>query len=233
MSRRSLIVVLGIPLLVVTLGGLLLLLLRYEPAPYRQAMVPAENRTENARDFLRAFSDFWNASQGSDRDWNARFTDDQVNSFVQTGQADKLLPEGISDLRVIFEADRMRLAFRYRSGLLNTIISISLRIWLPGSESNVLAMKLERIDAGLVPFSAPWVLESISEVARNNGIEVNWYRHEGHPVALIRFQADQARPTLQLLDVQFTQGSITIHGRSRDAQAGGMSDARDVASGSP
>ena len=64
-------------------------------------------------------------------------------------------------------------------------------------------MRLEHIDAGLVPFTAQWLLERISEVARNNDIEVNWYRHEGYPVALIRFQADQARPTLQFKAVQF------------------------------
>ena len=57
-------------------------------------------------------------------------------------------------------------------------------------------------------------------MARNNGIEVSWFRHEGYPVALIRFQADQARPTLQFKAVQFEQGSITIHGRSREGQPG-------------
>ena len=103
---------------------------------------------------MRAFSDFWNATQSSDRDWSEQFTDEQINAFIQAGQADTFFPEGISEPRVVFEADRMRLAFRYKSGLINTIISISLQIWLPGAESNLLAMRLEHIDAGLVPFSA-------------------------------------------------------------------------------
>jgi hypothetical protein len=29
--------------------------------------------------------------------------------------------------------------------------------------------------------------ERISEVARQNEIEVNWYRHDGYPVAVVRF----------------------------------------------
>ena len=39
MSRRSLIVAWASPLLVLGLGGLLLFMLRYEPAHYRQAVV--------------------------------------------------------------------------------------------------------------------------------------------------------------------------------------------------
>jgi hypothetical protein len=220
MSRRSLFVAVGVPLLVLGLGGILLLMLRYEPSHYRQAVVAPEERPRLTKDFLRAFSNFWNATQSSDSIWEARFTDEQINAFIQAGQADTFFPEGISEPRVVFEAERMRLAFRYKSGLINTIISISLKIWLPGAESNLMAMRLEHIDAGMVPFSAQWLLERISEVARNNGIEVSWFRHEGYPVALIRFQADQARPTLQLEDVRFEQGSITIHGRSREGQPG-------------
>ena len=219
MSRRSLVVAVGIPLFALGLGGILLLMLRYEPEHYRHAVVEGERRTTLKKEFIRELFDFTNAVQSSDRPWNAKFTEEQINAFFQAGEADNFLPEGISEPRVVLDAERMRFAFRYRSGLINTIISISMRIWLPGSESNVLALRLERIDAGLVPFSAQWLLERISEVARNNGIEVNWYRHEGYPVALIRFQADQARPTLQLEAVQFEQGSIMIHGRSREGQA--------------
>ena len=220
MSRRSLFVAVGIPSLVLGLGGLLLLMLRYEPSLFRQAVVEEGKRPALSKDFFRSFSNFWNELQSSDRDWSGRFTDEQINAFVQAGQADTFLPEGITEPRVRFDDDRMLLAFRYKSGLVNTVISVSLRVWLPGAESNLLAMRLERIDAGLVPFSAQWLLERVSEVARNNGIEVNWFRHEGYPVALIRFQADQARPTLQFKAVQFEQGSITIHGRSREGQPG-------------
>ena len=231
MSRRTLVVALASPLLVLGFGGILLLMLRYEPSHYREALVEAEKRPVRAREFATAFFNFLDASQ-SNRDWDGKFTDEQINSFFQAGQADKLFPEGISDPRIIFEPERMRLAFRYRSGLINTIISISVKMWLPGSESNVLALRLERIDAGLVPFSAQWLLERISEVARNNGIEVSWFRHEGYPVAVIHFQADLARPTLQLEAVQFEQGSITIHGRSSEGQAV-AGEARESAPAAP
>ena len=115
--------------------------------------------------------------------------------------------------------ERMRLAFRYRSRLICTVVSLDLRIWLPKGESNVVAIQLEGLRAGALPFKAQWLLEQISEVGRQNGIEVNWYRHDGHPVALLRFQADHPRPTLQLKAVQLEEGRITIRGRSGDARA--------------
>lgn len=225
MSRRSFLVAVGI---VALLGGglatALVLLLRYEPDYYRSAMTtPGERRTKLSQEFLSEFSEFWSALSG-DREWYARFSDEQINSYLeeafrQCGLAEKLLPDRICEPRVIFEQDRMRLAFRYRGRLINPVVSVSLRIWLPNNETNVLALQLEGINAGLVPFTAQWLLEHISETARQNGIEVQWYRHQGHPVALLRFQADQARPTIQFKGVQFENGAITLHGRSAESRA--------------
>lgn len=234
MSRRSFLVAVGIVVLLV--GGLttaLLLLVQHEPEYYRRAMITqGERRTKLSQEFLSEFSEFWSALSG-DRDWYARFTDEQINSyfdeaFTHCGLAEKLLPERICEPRIIFEQDRMRLAFRYRGRIFNPVVSVTLRIWLPSTETNVIALQLEGISAGLVPFTAQWLLEHISETARQNGIEVQWYRHQGHPVALLRFQADQARPTLQFKGVQFDNGSITLHGRSAESRAALPSQPRDI-----
>jgi hypothetical protein len=138
---------------------------------------------------------------------------------VKSGFAEKLLPEGISEPRVQFDPERMRLSFRYTSRFVSSIVSVRLRVWLPKTEKNIVALCLEEIKAGLVPFSAQWLLERLSEAARQHAIEVNWYRHEGYPVALLRFQADRARPTVQLSGVQFDQGVLRIQGRSLEPRA--------------
>jgi hypothetical protein len=234
MSRRSFFVAIGIVVLLGgTLGTGLLLLLRYEPTYYSEALPPeGEQRQRQSKEFLTEFSEL--QSNLNLPEWSARFTDQQINSFLnetfaQTGLAEKLLPEGITDLRVAFEPEHMRLAFRYRGGLVNTVVSVTLRFWLPRTETNVLAVQLEGFRAGLVPFTAQWLLEHISETARQNGIEVTWYRHEGHPVALVRFQADQARSTLQFKGVQFEQGQVIIHGRSTEGRAALPSSPRTLA----
>ncbi len=43
-------------------------------------------------------------------------------------------------------------------------------------------------------------------------IDVTGYRHEGHPVALIRFQADQAHPTMHLPMLCAEPGKLRVTG---------------------
>jgi hypothetical protein len=220
MSRRSLLGAVGIvALLFASMGTGLVLLLRVEPRHHNQAAVPAgEVRTGLSRTFFREFTSLLSAVGSQDK-WAQKFTDEEINSFlsegfVQMGLAEKLLPKEISEPHVTFEQDRMWLSFRYHNKVLSTVVSVALRIWLPRSEPNVVALRIEGIHAGAVPFKAQWLLERISEVAAQNDVNVSWYRHEGSPVAIVRFQPNQARPTLRLKAVRFEPGKITIHGES-------------------
>ena len=225
MTRRSFLVALGVFALLVLAGvASLWILLRYEPRYYGRLLPGTEKeRLERSTAFLRESTAFISSVNG-EKTWYGRFTDEQVNcylaeGFIRQGLADKLLPEGISEPRIVFEPERVRLAFRCRRGLLNTVVSVSLRVWLPSNEPNALCLQLESIKAGLLPLSAQWLLEQFADSARQNSIEVNWYRHEGLPVALLRFQADKAKPTLAMEAIQVEQGTITIQGRTIDPRA--------------
>lgn len=226
MSRRSFFLAIATVILFgCTFAGGLYALLSYEPGHYTRGTIePGHKRTELCTECVRELIEFWNALTNESEPWHCQLTDEQINcyldeAFLHSGLAEKLLPEGISEPRVFFDSDHLRLAFRYRSRLLSTVVSLSLRIWLPKVEGNLVAVKLESLRAGALPFKAQWLLEQISEVGRQNGIEVTWYRHEGQPVALLRFQADQARSTLQLKAIQLERGKITIQGRSGDDHA--------------
>ena len=76
-----------------------------------------------------------------------------------------------------------------------------------------------RSAGGALPISGHWLLEEFAKVGRDNGnsVDVTWYRHEGHPAALVRFQGDQPHPTLLLQGVQLQPGLLTIRGTSPDA----------------
>jgi hypothetical protein len=222
MSRRSVFVAVGIVVfLTCSVGTALVLLLHYEPGHHRRCVVPpGEERIQNSRTFTREFFDLLSAMSGKDP-WSKSFTAEQINSylaegFVHSGLSERLLPEGVSEPHVLFEVDRLRLSFRYRSGLINTIVSITMHVWLPRNETNIVAVGLEAFQAGLLPCKAQWLLERISEVARQNAIDVSWYRHEGTPVAILRFQADQPRPTLQLTGVQIADGIILVSGQASE-----------------
>ncbi len=220
MSRRSLIVSLSCLLLgLVFLALILFALLRYEPHWYKQASLPpGPERFKQSQGFLEHLTGL--ISDYSCGEWMTRFTDTQLNSYIEEDfpRHGLVLPEGISEPRISFDTDRIRLAFRYGRGLFSTVIGIDLRVWLAVQERTDLVLELEGFRAGALPISARSVLEKVSEFGRQCGIGVTWYRDQetGHPVAVLRFQDDQPKPTLELQAVQPEPGALTIRGRSTD-----------------
>jgi hypothetical protein len=218
MSRRSFLLTFAI--LVLLLGGGfagLALLLRYEPSSYQEAAVPpGKERKEASDEFTREFSRLLSAIN-NEEGCVTHFSDEQINSyfaekFVHSGLDTRILPENISRPRVLFEPNRVRLAFRYGQGLWSTIVSLDMRLWLAKNEANVVLLELESFRAGALPINPQSLLKRISEAGQQNGIEVTWYRqNNGNPVALLRFQSNQQRPGLQLRAVQLEQGRIRIN----------------------
>ena len=161
-------------------------------------------------------------SNPDEQEWGHRFTDSEINSylaehFVQSHLNEHMLPEGVSEPRLVIEPDKFRVAFRYGKGLWSTVVSIDLHLWLVKGEPNVVAFKLVGFHAGALPISAQSLLESINEKCQGHGIGVDWYRDDGYPVALIRFQNEQEHPTLVLELIQLEQGALHIQGHTKDA----------------
>jgi hypothetical protein len=225
MSRKSCLLASAIVLaLGSSVGSGLALLVRHEPASYQQAVPEApdvrqKESTEFTAELVRLIDDIVNKQQ-----WFGRFTDEQINSylaedFLRSGTAEKLLPEGIHEPRVAIQPDRIRLSFRYGTGVWSTVVSIDLGVWLAAKEPNVVVLELKGLRAGSLPISAQSLLERISEAARSQNLDVTWYRHNGNPVAVLRFQPYQNRPTFQLQRLELGEGTLLITGRSLDAIA--------------
>lgn len=208
-------------------GGLLVLFLvvGYEPAVYAKAVPPTpEVRVQRSQEFLTEFFGMVHKVEAADQNWGVRFTDEEINGyldegFIKEGLAQRILPDGISHPHVVFDKDEIHLAFRYGAGAWNTVISIDLKVWLAKAEPNAVALELEDLRAGALPISGHWLLEEFAKIGRDNGnsVDLSWYRHDGRPVALVRFQSDQPHPTLLLQAVQLQPGLLTIRGASPDA----------------
>jgi hypothetical protein len=224
MRRRTVFLIAGAVILLVA-GAVtgLAVLVRQEPAFYREkAEAPGQARRQQSTAFVQQASTLISAILGKSDTWRASFTEKQINSyfeehFLEQGFADKLLPDAVSEPRLAFDEDTIRLAFRYGSPPWSTVISIDLRVWQPKNELNVVALELQGLHAGSLPISAQSLLEEISEVARKKNIEVTWYRHGGNPVALLRFVSDNPRPTVQLKYLRVADGALTIAGISEPA----------------
>jgi hypothetical protein len=228
MNRKSVLFGLGVALFLAGVGTVLVLLFLHEPAVYARSSQPeGKDRQMLSGQFN---SEFLQLYEGIRRDatWNATFTEKSINSyleedFIQTGVSKSVLPEGISAPRVAIEPDKFRLAFRYNFGPWNTIISIDMRMWLATKrEPNVIALELQSLHAGSLPIAAQSLLEQISGTARQNGIEVIWYRYHGNPVALLKFQANEPHPTIQFLNLKLDSGRLVITGRSIDGGTAGL-----------
>ena len=218
MSRRSFLLALSIVLVLV--GGTaaaLVLLVRHEPDYYRRAFVPpGPARTQLSGECVSEFHALKEAVKYRDRELDLRLTDEQVNSFFAEGfkqeRLENSLPEKFSEPRVCFEPGKIRLAFRYGSGLWSSVISMDFGIWLT-PEPNVIALELQGLHAGSLPIGTQSFLDSLSEFAEQNSIQISWYRHKGNPVALLRFQTDDHDTPVHLQMVRVDQGSLIIRGK--------------------
>ena len=221
MSRKS--VLLGIAILLALLAVVtttLALLARHEPERYgRLRLPPGPERTDHSKQFVTEFFKVINGIKNSDA-WDVEFTEAQINSyldedFITSNVKDTVCPDGTSEPRVALDDGKMRLFFRYGKEPWQTVISLQIRAWLPKQEPNVIALEIQGLRAGALPIISQSLLEHVCKAARKNEIDVTWYRHEGNPVALLRFQSGP-RPTVQLQRLELHQGKLRIGGCPRD-----------------
>jgi hypothetical protein len=224
MSRKSVLLGAGILLLFAgTAGTVLALLLRHEPTFYHRADVPpGPEREALSGAFSSEVLNFSTHIKESPT-WQATFSEEQVNSFLEEGfvrsAADKFtLPEHITDPRVAFEPERIRLAFRYHFGRFSTVVSINMRVWLTKAEPNVVALELQGMRAGALPISAQSILERLSEAAERNSVKLSWYRYNGNPVAVLRFQSE-GRSSIQMENLDLHPGKMYVKGQSLEPGA--------------
>ena len=193
--------------------------LTYEPSYYR-AMVglSREQRTGRAKKFvaqsLQLRNDICNEPS-----WEAVFTDQEVNAWLAEDLvmhfADRLPPE-VHEPRLLFEPDRIILAFQLRQGAVQSVITVVARPRVPGG--NTIELTLEKIRAGILPVPADHILDRIIEYARSHGIDAEWARKDGYPVVLMRYTPHIEREDVQLEELQIRDHQIRLAGRSDRGQ---------------
>ncbi len=193
MNRRSFLLAIALVLLIGGGGGGLLLgFVGHEPDWYSKAVQPpGADRLRLNEEFLKKTTSLISAISAEDV-WDATFTDAQINSFIEEDfvKYGFKLPDDVSRPRIQIDDNKVRLGFRWGNGSWSSIISVDLGIYVPRGEPSALALELEGVYAGALPFTAQSLLERIAEapVWQQNGIEFNWYRNpdNGHPVAVLR-----------------------------------------------
>ncbi|MSR53610.1 MAG: hypothetical protein EXS09_10030 [Gemmataceae bacterium] len=198
----------------------LVALVKREPSFYGQALLsPGENRKALSQSADARY--FRINGSLDDRRWEVAYPADEINAFLQEEGSNENLPDGFTDPRVKMEDGKMRIGLRYGKGLLSTIVALELRLWKVEGEINMLAMEIVSLQAGSLPISKGTLLEFITETVRRQNIEITWFRtNTGHPVAIMRFQANQSRPTIQFDAIELKDGKLVVSGRSMDFVTG-------------
>jgi len=203
------------------------LMLKHEPTFFDNARPPSEIRHDEA---LRFSTRFWQMSKDiqTSPTWGFDATETRINSFLEEGfpyleQAERMRKLGITDPVIKLDDDCIRLAFRYGSGWFSTVISYDLQVWLVPKDDNAVAIKVLRARAGAVPISSQTILHRLAELAREQNIDMNLYRHEGKSVAILKLGGggDPLNPTWKLTALKVgntEQGPImlAIRGRTPD-----------------
>jgi hypothetical protein len=203
------------------LSGALVYLFVHEPASYRRVSIPdGPERRKLSGEFLTGISDLQDSFQNhGDATWQETFSAEQMNSYFEEDflrARPFRLPTGVHSPRVSIEAGRFRIAFRYGHGFWSSVVTLDLNCWLVAGEANVVAVEVLGLHAGSFPVSVQSWLEDIAESARDKNIDVTWYRHDGHPVALLKFEADKEHPSVLLQRLELDDGKLIVAGRSSE-----------------
>ena len=227
MRRSMKISFLVVSLLIV--GGLAFLYftIRHEPEWFQKAAIPpGEERKQDSIQFEGDALKLRNQITQENRDeWSFATTDKLVNSWLAEDfyhhKFDEYFhkPDQVREIRVAFRNGKLLVACRYGpNDTLSTIVSLEAKIWLSPSEPNVLAVEFDSLRAGSLPFGIKSFQDRITDLARQQNIDVEWFRNDGKPTALLRFQADRREPTFQLLELSLRDGEFAIRGRSLDPE---------------
>jgi hypothetical protein len=217
-------IILGTALSVLVIGPAVFWgLLTHRPQFYRMLVDQApEARREKARHFVAQSLQLRNDIMNEPR-WEAAFTDQQVNAWLAedlvTHFADQI-PPGVKDPRVMFETDRVILAFEMDERPWHSVITVMARVRVPSE--NVLALTLEKIQAGMLPIPADRLLEKITQHARDRGLDVRWEREGELPVAMIHYTPHIRRRDIVLEQMEVLNGRIRLSGRSDRRGAAAM-----------
>jgi hypothetical protein len=189
MSRRLRITLwIGFSIPAVLIAGLIgvFLALRYEPKFYRDALAVEPEAQEKGSDQMLQRTAALVSDVQKPGKWHTRFTAKQINGwlaidFVKNHLA--ALPPQFSDPRVAIDSHGIILACRYEGGIVSTVLTLTVEPYVP--DENVLALRIVRVRAGLVPMPLEKVLDGVSDAARRSEWRIEWRQRGGDPVALL------------------------------------------------
>ena len=211
--RQFFVLIIATSLMVAFVAAGLSIAFKYVPSFYRRGEIHAlAERQQLAQEFMKRSEDLINLINNG-QPWALSISQDQINGYLQGEQSLFTFPDNVYDPRIEFGPDRLRIGFRYGAGWSSVVVSVDIKTWLVAKEPNVIAVELCGVWIGGLPLGSRAVMEFVTEAAKSQEAEVTWYRSGSHPVALLRLQANQTRPTLVIRKFEIQPGSLAFSGK--------------------
>jgi len=188
---------------------------QYVPEFYRQAMaIDPAGQQQDSDQMLQQTTALVSGFK-KQRHWEAVFTAQEINGWLAVDMVRNhpdALPAPLSNPRVVIEADRLTLACRFHWGFFSSVLRLTVDAYL--AEPNVLALRIRKARAGLLPMPLGSVLDRISEAAGHADLQLKWRRLDGDLVALISLPAspEQDDNVVRIEALQLGKGEIYLAG---------------------
>ncbi len=191
---------------------------QHVPGGYRQALAADPQIQAEASDEMVRKTTALTSAVKKKGQWHARFSAEQINGWLAVKMKKDhpdLLPRGVSDPRVVIEPEKITLYCRFRRGNITSVLSLAVDVFLV--ETDVVALRIRRARAGLLPLPLQEILDRITRLAQRRRVRLQWKQAEGDPVAEMRLSLrdEQTGNVVRLESIEVGEGEVVVSGTTK------------------
>ena len=191
--RVILLAAVAVLLVLITAGVALYRASQHVPEFYRQAVSMDPSVQQAAGHKMEQCATALASNAQKQGRWHEVFTAEQINGWLavklkpwlelRLGKSSaEAMRARIRDPRVAIAPEQVTLAFTYRTGGVESVVSLSIDVRI--AEPNVIVLRVRKARAGT--FRSPWdFLEEISQAWQQVGWPIQWRENQGDPEARI------------------------------------------------
>jgi hypothetical protein len=187
------------------------------PAFYTQALNQDPTAAHEASDGMLRQTAALASGLRKQGHWEAMFSASQINGWLAYDvrkNHSTLLPPDVSEPRVAFSDDGLKVAFRWRSPGWSTVVALEADLYL--HDINVVGVRIRKARAGTLPLPLGGFLRDVIESGREIGLQIEQQQIEGDPLLLVTLPTSFAKSdkSLSLETLELRDGALYIAGQS-------------------
>ena len=188
---------------------------QHVPEFYRQALQADRAAQSKASDRMIQHATALANDVRKEGRWEAVFTAEEINGWLAVDLVKNhpgALPASIRDPRVVIEPEQVMVACRFEEGKISGVVMLAVEPYL--QEPNVLALRIRKARAGLLPLPLNDFLDLATKAAARAEIDLHWRQADGDPVAIFRIPPprDVKNRVVSIDTIRLSAGQISLAG---------------------